>query len=125
VKAGRAEAAIAFLQNVLAETKDPESRKALEEELRQARFESEAAKLDEAVELYRKRFGAPPPSLAAVRAAGLVARIDRDPWGGNYVLGDDGRVKSSVHAFRYAPPPTPESLYHPDLGRPAAPKKTP
>jgi hypothetical protein len=125
VKAGRAEAAVGFLENVLAETKDPESRKPLEEELRQARFEVEAARLDEAVAQYKARFGAPPPSLGALRSAGLVARIDRDPWGGLYVLGPDGRVKSSVHAFRYAPAPPPETLYHPELGRPVAPKKAP
>lgn len=124
-KAGRAEAAIGFLENVLAETKDPETRKKLEEELRQARFESEAERLDGAVARYRARFGEAPPNLAAVARAGLVERIPADPWGGRYVIRADGRVGSSVHAFRFAPPPSARELYHPELGRPAEPRPSP
>lgn len=122
VKGGRAEAAIAFLQNVLEETRDPESRKVVEEQLRQAILERDAAALDAAVARYRDRFGEPPPSLAAVRAAGLLDRIPPDPWGGRYVIGPDGRVRSSKHEFRFAPAPTPEQLYDPRLGRPGSGK---
>lgn len=125
VKGGRAEAAVAFLENVLAETNDPESRKKLEEELRQALLERDAGRLDQAVERYRKQFGAAPGSLEALRSAGLVDRIPPDPWGGHYVIGSDGRVHSSNHAFRYAPAPGPGELYVPDLGLPAQPKTAP
>jgi tetratricopeptide (TPR) repeat protein len=125
VKAGRAEAAAAFLENVLAETRDPESRKAIEEELRQARFEVEAARLDEAVAEYGRRFGTPPRSVGALQAAGLAGKVPPDPWGGAYVIGKDGRVGSSVHGFRYAPAPSPAELYHPALGRPAEKRPAP
>jgi tetratricopeptide (TPR) repeat protein len=125
VKGGRAEAAIAFLENVLAETNDPESRKKLEAELLQARFEQEAERLDAAIGAYGQRFGAPPPSVAALAAAGLVKRLPPDPYGGTWILGADGRVRSSAHEFRFSPPPPPSELYEPDLGKPAARKPAP
>lgn len=125
VKGGRAEAAISFLENVLQETNDPESRKKIEAELQQARFEREAERLDELVEAYRKRFGARPPSLSALTAGGLIDRLPREPFGGAWILGGDGRVRSTAHEFRFAPPSPPAQLYEPELGRPAAPRTAP
>jgi tetratricopeptide (TPR) repeat protein len=123
VKGGRAEAAVAFLETVLTETKDPESRKAVEESLRQAYFEREAGRLDEAIAEYRRRHGTAPASIQALRAAGLVGQVPRDPWGGDFVIGADGRVRSSVHEFRFAPPTPASELYEPMLGRPAETRK--
>jgi tetratricopeptide (TPR) repeat protein len=125
VKGGRAEAAIAFLENVLAETNDPESRKKLEEELAQARFEREAERLDEAVAAYRTRFGTSPASVATLVTAGVLDRLPREPYGGAWILGPDGRVRSTAHEFRFAPAPTARELYSPELGRPAEPRKAP
>jgi len=125
VKGGRAEAAIAFLENVLAATNDPESRKAVEEQLRQALLERDASALDTAIARYRQKVGAVPPNLAAVRAAGFLDRVPPDPWGGVYIIGTDGRVRSSNHEFRFAPPPTASELYVPDLGRPAETRSPP
>lgn len=125
VKGGRAETAVAFLENVLVETNDPESRKKVEAELQQARFELAAERLDEAVERYRKRSGAAPPSLSALVGAGLIDRLPPEPFGGAWLLGKDGRVTSTAHQFRFAPPPPPEELYVPELGRPAGRKATP
>jgi tetratricopeptide (TPR) repeat protein len=122
VKGGRAETAVAFLENVLAETNDPESRKKVEAELQQARFELAAERLDAAVAGYRARRGATPPSLSALVAAGLIDRLPPEPYGGAWLLGKDGRVRSTVHEFRFAPPSSAQELYVPELGRPAEPK---
>lgn len=125
VKGGRAEAAITFLENVLAETADPETRKKLEGELQQARFEREAEKLDEAIARYRARFGAGPASVRALVDAGIVGRLPHEPYGGAWILGKDGRVRSTAHAFRFAPAPTAEQMYTPELGPAADPKRAP
>ncbi len=118
VKGDRADAAIHFLENVLAETKDDESRKAVEAQLRQAVFERDAAALDRAVDTYRTRVGVRPLTLETLVVDGLVAGIPPDPYGGEWVLGPDGRVRSTAHEFRYSPAPTREEIYDPHLGRP-------
>jgi tetratricopeptide (TPR) repeat protein len=118
VKADRADAAIEFLSHALEETQDPESRKAVEGQLKQALLERDAKLLDDAVKVYRARHGADPALLELLVAEGLVPELPKDPFGGAYVLGPDGRVRSSAHDFRFKPPASAAELYDPHLGVP-------
>jgi tetratricopeptide (TPR) repeat protein len=104
VKGGRAEAAIAFLSQALEETRDEESRKAILRQLEQARFEKAAAILDGAVAAYRERYGLAPAALDLLVAEGLLPALPEDPFGGRWILGDDGRARSTAHAHRLRPP---------------------
>jgi hypothetical protein len=103
VKGKRADAAVAFLQQSLAEAKDPDTRKAVESQLRQALLEQDAARLDDAIEEWRRRYVTGPIDLHQLVAEGLVREIPPDPSGGELYVGDDGRVRSTANSFRFSP----------------------
>ena len=104
VKGRRADAALAFLEQSLAEARDPDTRKAVERQIAQARLEHAAARIDDALEAWRRTRLVPPFALEQLVTAGLLPSVPPDPRGGRWVLGDDGRVRSSEDAFRFARP---------------------
>jgi tetratricopeptide (TPR) repeat protein len=122
VKGRRAEAAVAFLEEALAAARDEESRKAIQGQIDQARFELEADRIDEAVASYRARYGFAPVSVELLVAVGLLPALPADPFGGRWVLGEDGRARSTAHDYRFRPPDAPRAHPEPvvDPGRHAA-----
>lgn len=104
VKGNRADQAIAFLQQMMETTPDPETRGRLQTELQQAYLERDALVLDAALERHRATYGMNPITLEVLVAEGLVDRIPSDPFGGIFVVGSDGRAHSSVNDFRFARP---------------------
>ncbi|HSN91635.1 MAG TPA: tetratricopeptide repeat protein [Anaeromyxobacteraceae bacterium] len=112
VKGGRADAAVAFLSHALEAAEDEESRKAIQGQLDQARFEREAARVDEAVAAYRARYGLAPPSVELLVAEGLLPALPEDPFGGRWILGEDGRARTTAHDHRLRPPEAPQA--HPE-----------
>ena len=74
VKGKRADAAVAFLEQSLAEAKDPDTRKAVEGQLAQARLEQAVARLDDAADDWRRRYLAGPLALRQLVDGGARAR---------------------------------------------------
>lgn len=109
VKGRRVDAALAFLEEARGVAEDDETRRAIDAQVKQALLERDAALLDEAVARYQERHGIRPFLLVALVGDGLIDRIPEDPFGGVYVIGEDGRVRSSVHPNRYAPPEKPRA----------------
>jgi len=107
VKGNRADAAISFLEQSLAEASDPDTRKAVESQLAQARLEQAAARIDEALAEWRRRHLVGPFALEQLVAEGLLPEIPPDPQGGHWTIGDDGRVRSTAVPFRFARPDKP------------------
>ncbi|WP_242360560.1 lipopolysaccharide assembly protein LapB [Anaeromyxobacter sp. SG17] len=107
VKADQADAAIRFLTHMIEASEDPESRKALEAQLQQARLEQVALRLDAAVQAFRERFVRLPFAIEEVRFAGLIDAVPPDPYGGSWILDEEGRTHSSVHDRRVMKPLTP------------------
>jgi tetratricopeptide (TPR) repeat protein len=110
VKGRRADAALAFLEQSLAEAKDPDTRKAVERQIAQARLEHAAARIDEAVEEWRRRHLVGPFALEQLVRDGLLSDIPADPKGGRWILGEDGRVRSSADPYRFARPERPAEM---------------
>lgn len=104
VKGRRADAAIAFLRQALDAAEDDESRKAIASQLEQAIFEREAEVVDGAVARYRERHGVAPWGLHLLVAEGLLPALPPEPFGGQWILGDDGRARSTAHDYRLRPP---------------------
>jgi tetratricopeptide (TPR) repeat protein len=104
VKGRRAEAAVAFLQQSLAEARDPETRKAVEAQLQQAMLERDAAGLDEAVEKWRSRYVIGPLFLEQLVGEKLLTAIPADPYGGDLFVDEDGRVRSTANPYRFSKP---------------------
>ena len=119
VKGKRADAAIVFLEQALSEAKDPDTRKAIESQLRQARLEQDASRLEDAIAEWRRRYLIGPLSLGQLLTEGLVSAIPPDPQGGELYVDPDGRVRSTANPFRFARPEpgnqrAPEPGVHPE-----------
>jgi len=104
VKGQRADAAVDFLEQSLSEARDPETRKAVEGQLLQARLERDAARLEAAVKSWRERYVVGPLFLQQLVSEGLVAAVPPDPNGGELYLDGEGRVRSTVNPYRFALP---------------------
>jgi tetratricopeptide (TPR) repeat protein len=104
VKGNQADAAIGFLTHLLETSDDDESRKALEKQLLQARLERAALQIDDAVARYRERFVLRPFALDQLVAVGFLASIPPDPFGGQWLIDEDGRAHSSVNLRRFQRP---------------------
>jgi tetratricopeptide (TPR) repeat protein len=100
VKGNQADAAMRFLTQMLESSDDPESRKALEAQLQQARLEQIALTIDDAIEKYRERFGRFPLFVHELTQAGLLDAIPPDPYGGAWRIDEEGRVHSTVNDRR-------------------------
>jgi hypothetical protein len=104
VKGKRADAAVAFLEQALTEAKDPDTRKALDAQLKQAHLELDASEVDDAVASWRARYLVGPLALAQLVSEGLLPSIPPDPYGGDLYLDDEGRVRSTANPFRFGRP---------------------
>ncbi|MCX8072093.1 MAG: hypothetical protein N3C12_06555 [Candidatus Binatia bacterium] len=80
------EAAMEFLQAALRTTTVPEVRETIEEQLRELAFARAWAEIEQAVRIYRDRFGVPPPNLSTLETAGILSRVPADPFGGGFVI---------------------------------------
>ena len=85
----RTEVGIAFLRQMLAGTHDPTLRSYLEKRL--IALEG-IHTLEKKVQEYKDQFGSLPQKLEDLVAKGLLERIPEDPYGGDFVLMDNGRV---------------------------------
>ena len=92
------------LEEARREARDEDTLRAVEKQLRQATLERDAALLDDAIEAYRSAYGVAPAVLGQLETERLIERIPDDPFGGWYVIGSDGRVRSSVHEYRIGRP---------------------
>jgi len=110
VKGRRADAAVTFLLHLREQAQDDESRKALDEQIRRARYEQAAGAIDEALGAYRQRRGVGPVLLGQLVEAGILPRLPDDPYGGAWRLGEDGRAASTLGPSRFRPAPPPEQL---------------
>jgi hypothetical protein len=104
VKGQRADAAVEFLEQSLAETKDPETRKAVEAQLLQANLERDAARIDGAVQAWRGRYLVGPLLLEQLVGEKLLPTIPVDPFGGELYVDDEGRVRSTANPYRFSKP---------------------
>ena len=91
-EAGETGLGIAFLDTMTRGAKDPKVRKVYE--LRRNALKA-VQELEEAVALYRQIRGVLPSGLHDLVAAGLIARIPVDPYGGAFYLDTTGRVRST------------------------------
>ena len=80
-----------------------------------------------AVAAFAERHGRPPARLEQLVAAGLLPAIPADPYGGRYVVGDAGDVRSTGGGWRLRPaePAHRYGVTQPEPARGAAPTWSP
>ncbi|MBE0604593.1 MAG: hypothetical protein IH611_13335 [Deltaproteobacteria bacterium] len=91
----RPETALVFLKEMVEQESDLQRRAMLEERIRLIAVERDLQVLEKAVADYRSRFGVFPGRIPDLVRAGVLGRIPEEPYGGEYVLSADGRVRSS------------------------------
>lgn len=102
------ETTLAFLQELADNVDSNEVRGVVEDQMREAKLAADLGTLQAAVDTYRQRTGALPPSLQALVDAGILAGIPRDPFASGYELDPatgavrsaSGRVPSALHDSR-------------------------
>ncbi len=101
-KSGTPEDAIAMLLELRGAVKDEATAARLDEQLKLAILERDAQALERAAARFRSERGRELGSLDELVAAGLVARLPPDPFGGRYVWSAaEGKVHSSENPFRF------------------------
>lgn len=102
------ETTLAFLEEMQQDVDSADVREVVIEHMREARLAADLDTLRTAVDTYRARTGALPPSLPALVAAGVLSAVPADPYGGRYELdpatgavrSDSGKVPSQLHQSR-------------------------
>ena len=97
---GKSKTALLFLQEILAETNDPLLRKYLSKRLTAL---ERAVLIEEAVEKFKAQQGRVPNPLSELVAAGYLAELPIDPYGGKWGLLENGRVFSTSRFAEAAP----------------------
>ncbi len=92
-QATRAEKAVPMLEELLKNTEDENVRKMLEEKLKGLRVQ---ATVEQAVSVYRKRFGRNPVTLHELISKKILESIPHDPAGGSLYLDAKGQIHSST-----------------------------
>ncbi len=82
-------AGIIFLKGLIKQTNDDVTRKYLTKSLETLKL---IYKLENAVEKYKKLFNRPPANLNDLITAGIIKKIPQDPFGGRFIITDNGRV---------------------------------
>lgn len=91
-EAGRSDFGLVFLDDMIARAEDPKVRAVY-----QLRKDSLLAvkKLEMAVEKFHARFQRSPRHLSELAAAGILAALPKDPYGGKFYLDPEGKVRST------------------------------
>ncbi len=101
-KSGTPEDAIAMLLELRGAVKDEATAARLDEQLKLAILERDAQALERAAARFRSERGREIGSLDELVAAGMVARLPPDPFGGRSVWSAaEGKVHSSANPFRF------------------------
>jgi competence protein ComGC len=91
-KASRTEIAIMFLQQTIEGTKDKIERESLEKRLKALQ---RVFILEKAVTAYKMNSGRIPVSLNDLLSQGVLKRLPKDPYGGEFFIDKDGTVKTT------------------------------
>lgn len=102
---GKSKTALLFLQQMLVETDDPLLKKRLS--LRLTALEA-AVVIEEAVDKFKAQKGRAPEPLSELVAAGYLAELPIDPYGGKWVMLESGRVFSTSRFAEAAPASSPK-----------------
>ena len=101
VEGHRPEAALAFLDALLAQTDHPQLSASLERRHKAVRLEQDLDRLEQAREAHVRATGQAPDSLDELVRNGWLEAIPQEPFGGAYVLEQStGRVISTTHPER-------------------------
>ncbi|MCX7771228.1 MAG: hypothetical protein N2202_09160 [Proteobacteria bacterium] len=89
---GETEMAILFLEDMIKRTDDEHKRNKFMirlDALKKIRF------LEQAVEIYRRKFGALPKDISQLVEKNIIDKIPKDPYGGKFYIDEEGKVRTT------------------------------
>ncbi len=95
-KENRTESAIIFLNEILLKTEDNVLKKKYENRLEALRG---ILVLEKAIESYRSKTGRTPTTMKELVNRHIIAKIPREPYGGNYYIDSQGQVKTTSESM--------------------------
>lgn len=91
------ETAISFLSEMIETTIEPSARQALEHRLREAIYERDHRMIERAVGIFKERHGRFPADIGELVSGGIMTKLPKDPFGGQYYLdGASAEAKSTT-----------------------------
>ncbi len=97
---GSPEIGLALIEEIIPTIDDERLKESYMERRNLLLLEIGLNQLDEAVKQYQLSQGRLPESLAALVEGGILTAIPDEPFGGSYILQEDGKVSSSTHKER-------------------------
>lgn len=97
---GRPETALLLLEEMIKDETNPGRRWAIERRIREVTVERDLLLLERAAAAYRGRTGTFPGKLDDLVTAGLVDGIPAEPFGGRYLIGPGGEIRSDRMPYR-------------------------
>jgi hypothetical protein len=94
------DAGIEFARRVYESTEDPEIRKTFEHRLKHLYLEKMLKHIDAAIQAYRESHQRPPGNIRDLVRQGLLEGMPNDPFGGEILIGEDGRAYSTAEKKR-------------------------
>jgi len=92
-KENRTETAIYFLEDIARRTDDNNLKESYEKRVSALRS---IDNLEKAVSFFKKKFGRTPVNIEELLRKNIVSRLPHDPYGGNYFVDKDGKVRSTT-----------------------------
>lgn len=99
-QAGSVDAGLALAQSLLDSAEDEATRQLFEQRIRDLELEAELQRVDAAIARFRETFGTTPPDVDTLSWLGLLSEPPRDPQGGGFFIGSDGRAYSTTQQRR-------------------------
>lgn len=98
---GDPETAMALLSDLVSRATEPNQKKALEDRLKEARYELDCRALEKAIAIYKDKFGSLPKDIEALSSSGIVSKLPLDPFGGKYYfVSPTAEIKSTSNRQR-------------------------
>lgn len=92
-KENRTETAIYFLEDIARRTDDNNLKKSYEKRISALRS---IDNLEKAVSSFKNKFGRTPANIKELVSKNIVSQLPPDPYGGNYYIDKDGKIKSTT-----------------------------
>jgi hypothetical protein len=91
---------LTLAQSLAESAEDPETRELFARRVQELKLERVLEQVDAAVEAWRQREGRLPPDVRALVATGDLPALPVDPFGGEIVLDEEGRSRSTAERKR-------------------------
>jgi hypothetical protein len=99
-QSGAVDAGLALARSLADSAEDPSTRELFMQRVNDLEMEGELRRVDTAIGKFREQFGVPPPDIETMLFLGHLEQPPRDPKGGGFFIGSDGRAYSETQQRR-------------------------